>query len=149
MNNKKDLKIVEILLVEDNPADIRLTQEAIKESKISNNLHIVRDGMEAISFLRKEGKFSNAVRPDLILLDLNLPKINGFEVLNEIKNDSDLKRIPVVILTISEAEVDLVKAYNNYANCYVNKPLDIKEFYKIVKSIGNFWFTVVKLPDGV
>ena len=122
MNNKKDLKIVEILLVEDNPADIRLTQEAIKESKISNNLHIVRDGMEAISFLRKEGKFSNAVCPDLILLDLNLPKINGFEVLNEIKKDNDLKRIPVVILTISEAEVDLLKAYNVlYQLCQPNK----------------------------
>ena len=89
--------------------------------------------------IKKEGKFSNAIRPDLILLDLNLPKINGFEVLNEIKKDDDLKRIPVVILTISEAEVDLLNAYNNYANCYVNKPLDLKEFYKIVKSIGNFW----------
>lgn len=147
MSNNKNLKIIEILLVEDNPADIRLTQEALQESKITNNLNIVKDGVEAINFLKNKGEYSNATRPDLILLDLNLPKLNGFEVLDEIKKHEDLKRIPVVILTISDNDKDLLKAYNLHANCYVNKPMDITEFYKIVKSIGNFWFTIVKLPE--
>ncbi len=148
MSSKEKLKMIEILLVEDNPADIRLTKEAIRESKIANNLNIVKDGVDAIDFLKNKGKYSNATRPDLILLDLNLPKINGFEVLNKIKQDSDLKRIPVVILTISDNHEDLLRAYDLYANCYVNKPMDITEFYKIVKSIGNFWFTIVKLPEN-
>lgn len=148
MSSKEKLKMIEILLVEDNPADIRLTKEAIRESKIANNLNIVKDGVEAIDFLKNKGKYSNATRPDLILLDLNLPKINGFEVLNKIKQDRDLKRIPVVILTISDNHEDLLRAYDLYANCYVNKPMDITEFYKIVKSIGNFWFSIVKLPEN-
>lgn len=148
MSSKEKFKMIEILLVEDNPADIRLTKEAIRESKIANNLNIVKDGVEAIDFLKNNGKYSNATRPDLILLDLNLPKINGFEVLNKIKQDRDLKRIPVVILTISDNHEDLLRAYDLYANCYVNKPMDITEFYKIVKSIGNFWFSIVKLPEN-
>ena len=142
MNNKDNLKIVEILLVEDNPADIRLTKEAIQESKIANNLSIVKDGVEALNFLKNKGKYSNVTRPDLILLDLNLPKLNGFEVLEQIKQDEELKRIPVVVLTISDNDQDLLKAYDLYANCYVNKPMDITEFYKIVKSIGNFLFSL-------
>jgi len=140
--NKKAFKI---LLVEDNPADIRLTEEAIHESKIDTELHIVKDGVEAINFLKKLGKYSKACRPDLILLDLNLPRKNGLEVLKEIKEDENLKRIPVVILTISSNEEDLIKAYNLHANSFVNKPLEIKDFYKIVKAIEDFWFKVVKL----
>lgn len=140
--NKKAFKI---LLVEDNPADIRLTEEAIHESKIDTELHIVKDGVEAINFLKKLGKYSKACRPDLILLDLNLPRKNGLEVLKDIKEDENLKRIPVVVLTISSNEEDLIKAYNLHANSFVNKPLEIKEFYKIVKAIEDFWFKVVKL----
>ena len=146
---KGGLKIVEILLVEDSPGDIRLTQEALKESKISNNLHVVMDGEEAIAFLKKEGKFSEKPRPDLILLDLNLPKKDGREVLAEIKKDEDLKRIPVVVLTISEAEEDVLKSYNLYANCYITKPVDLNQFIKVILSIENFWFTIVKLPNGM
>ncbi|KKN41660.1 hypothetical protein LCGC14_0721060 [marine sediment metagenome] len=142
------LKIIEILLVEDSPGDIRLTQEALKESKISNNLHVVMDGEEAIAFLKKEGKFSEKPRPDLILLDLNLPKKDGRDVLAEIKKDKDLKRIPVVVLTISEAEEDVLKSYNLYANCYITKPVDLNQFLKVILSIENFWFTIVKLPNG-
>ncbi len=142
------LKIIEILLVEDSPGDIRLTQEALKESKISNNLHVVMDGEEAIAFLKKEGKFSEKPRPDLILLDLNLPKKDGRDVLAEIKKDKDLKRIPVVVLTISEAEEDILKSYNLYANCYITKPVDLNQFLKVILSIENFWFTIVKLPNG-
>ena len=148
MEGQTTPKLVEILLVEDNPADIRLTQVAINKSKIANNLYIVKDGVEAIDFLRKQGDHKDAVRPDLILLDLNLPKKNGFEVLKEIKEDEDLKRIPVVILSISDAEEDLLKTYNFHANCYIKKPVDINEFEKIVKSIGNFWFTIVILPEN-
>ena len=148
MNSNLKARLVEILLVEDNPADIRLTQVAIKNSKIANNLNVVNDGIEAIRFLRKEGNYKVKSKPDLILLDLNLPKKNGFEVLSEIKNDPDLRRIPVVILSISDAEEDLLKTYNLHANCYIKKPVDIIEFEKIVKSIGNFWFSIVILPDN-
>lgn len=148
MNDKWRVRLVEILLVEDNPADIRLTQVAIKNSKIANNLHVVNDGIEAIHFLRKEENHKDKPKPDLILLDLNLPKKNGFEVLSEIKNDPDLRRIPVVILSISDAEEDLLKTYNLHANCYIKKPVDIIEFEKIVKSIGNFWFSIVILPNN-
>lgn len=137
---------VEILLVEDNPGDVRLTQEALKESKIINHLSVVMDGMEAVEYLRREGRFAQAVRPDLILLDLNLPRKNGREVLAEIKEDQDLRRIPVVILTISQDEEDVFKAYNLHANCYVNKPLDLNRFLKVVQSIEDFWLTIVKLP---
>lgn len=133
-----------ILLIEDNAADIRLTKEVLQESKIVNSLDIVRDGVEAIDFLKKRGKFSNTSKPNLILLDLNLPKRNGFEVLEIIKQDKELKRIPIVILTVSDAKEDLIKAYNLHANSYVIKPLEMKEFYKIINSIVDFWFTIVK-----
>lgn len=139
-------KPAEILLVEDNPGDVRLTVEAFKEGKIKNNLSVAIDGVEAMAFLRKEGKYANATRPDLILLDLNLPKKDGREVLEEIKCDPDLKRIPVVILTTSEAERDIMKAYNLHANCYITKPVDLDQFVKIIKQIDKFWFMVVKLP---
>ena len=142
-------KPIEILLVEDNIGDARLAKEALKESKIKNDLQIVCDGIDAMDFLHGKGKFLNAPRPDLILLDLNLPKKDGREVLAEIKNDIDLKRIPVVILTISKAEEDILKTYNLHANCYITKPLDLDQFMKVVKSIEDFWLTIVKLPiDG-
>ncbi|MFX0009820.1 MAG: response regulator [Candidatus Hermodarchaeota archaeon] len=135
----------EILLVEDNPADIRLTKEAINKIDIVKNLHVVKDGVEAINYLRKLGKFSKFNRPDLIFLDLNLPKKSGLEVLSEIKQDEDFRRIPVIILTISANEEDLVKAYNLHANCFINKPLDVKEFYTIMEFVCLYWFKIVKL----
>lgn len=137
---------IEILLVEDNPGDVRLTMEAFNESKVNNRVRTVRDGVEALAFLRREGRYGNAFRPDIILLDLNLPKKNGREVLAEIKEDPNLKRIPVVILTTSEAEQDILKAYNLHANCYITKPVDFDQFIKVIKSIEDFWLTVVKLP---
>lgn len=143
MNGYKRIK-AKILLVEDNAADIRLTKEVLQDSRIVSNLDVVRDGVEAIDFLKKRGKFSDASKPNLILLDLNLPKRNGFYVLEEMKKDEELKRIPVVILTVSDAREDLIKAYNLHANCYVIKPLEMKEFYRIINSIVNFWFTIVK-----
>ncbi|KKN13280.1 hypothetical protein LCGC14_1007900 [marine sediment metagenome] len=147
MDLRKEFKIVEILLIEDSPGDIRLTQEALKDSKISNNLHVVTDGVEAMAFLRKEGKYSEKPRPDLILLDLNLPKKDGREVLAEIKQDEQLKRIPVIILTVSETEEDVLKTYNLHANCYITKPVDLEQFLKVVKTTENFWFTIVTLPN--
>lgn len=141
-----DFRPVEILLVEDNLADIRLTKEVLKDSKVRNNLHPVMDGVEAITFLRQEGKYENAPRPDLVLLDLNLPKKDGREVLEEIKNDNRLKRIPVVVLTTSKAEQDILKSYNLHANCYITKPVNLEQFITVVKSIEEFWFTIVKLP---
>jgi CheY-like chemotaxis protein len=140
-------KPIEILLVEDNPADVRLTQEALKEGKVRNNLHIARDGIEAIEFLRRVGKFSHATRPDLILLDLNLPRKDGREVLADIKADPELKAIPVVVLTTSSAEADIFKIYKLHANCYITKPVDLEQFVKVVKSIDDFWLTVVRLPS--
>ncbi len=137
---------IEILLVEDNPGDVRLTKEALKEGKVANQINVVMDGMEAMAFLHKEGKYANAPKPDLILLDLNLPKKNGREVLAEIKEDQRLKCIPVVILTSSQAEKDIVMTYNLHANCYITKPVDFDQFIGVVKSIENFWFNVVKLP---
>jgi len=139
---------VEILLVEDNPADVRLTQEALKEGKVYNNLHWAKDGVEALEFLHRQGKHAAAPRPDIILLDLNLPKIDGREVLQDIKKDENLKRIPVVILTTSKAEEDVLKSYNLHANCYVTKPVDLEQFIVVVKSIDMFWLTVVTLPNG-
>lgn len=139
-------KPITILIVEDNPGDVRLTIEALKDSKVRNNLSVVGDGEEALAFLRREGKYAHAPRPDLILLDLNLPKKDGREVLAEIKTDEQLRRIPVVILTTSQAEEDVLKAYNLYANCYVTKPVDLDQFIKVVKSIEDFWLTIVKLP---
>jgi len=148
MATKYRLNEAKILLVEDNAADIRLTEEVIRGIKIVNRIYVVRDGVEAIDFLEKKGKFSNVSDPDLILLDLNLPKKGGFEVLKEIKQDDNLKLIPVVILTISDAKEDLIKAYNLHANCYIIKPLEMKEFSRIIHSIINFWFKIVKLPNG-
>jgi CheY-like chemotaxis protein len=126
---------------------VRLTQEALKEGKVRNNLHIARDGIEAIEFLRRVGKFSNATRPDLILLDLNLPRKDGREVLADIKADPELKAIPVVVLTTSSAEADIFKIYKLHANCYITKPVDLEQFVKVVKSIDDFWLTVVRLPS--
>jgi len=140
-------KPIDILLVEDNPGDSRLAFEALKESKLRNKLHVVMDGIEAMDFLYKRGKHVQAPRPDLILLDLNLPKKDGREVLAEIKSDPELKRIPVVILTISKAEEDVLKSYNLHANCFITKPLDLNQFVTVVKSIEDFWLTIVKLPS--
>ena len=137
---------IEILLVEDSPGDIRLTLEVFKDSKISNNISVVEDGVEAINFLRRQGKHAGAVRPDLVLLDLNLPKKSGSEVLEEIKEDPDLKHIPVVVLTVSDAEEDILKCYRLLTNCFITKPVDLEQFIKIVKSIEDFWFCIVKLP---
>jgi len=136
------------LLVEDNPGDVRLTREALKEGKVLNELHVVGDGEEALAFMRREGKHAQAVRPDLILLDLNLPKKDGREVLAEIKEDPALRRIPVVILTVSKAEEDIIKTYDLHANCYITKPVDLEQFIQVVKSIEDFWLCVVKLPPN-
>jgi CheY-like chemotaxis protein len=148
MSDVKPGAPVEILLVEDNPADVRLTREALKEGKVYNNLHWAKDGVEALEFLHRQGKFAAAPRPDIILLDLNLPKKDGREVLQDIKKDDKLKRIPVVILTTSKAEEDVLKSYNLHANCYVTKPVDLEQFIVVVKSIDMFWLTVVTLPNG-
>ena len=137
---------IEILLVEDNAGDVRLVKEAFEENKFLNNLYVARDGVEAMKFLHKEGEYANAVRPDLILLDLNLPKKDGREVLAEVKVDEDLKRIPVVIMTISKAEEDILKTYNLHANCYITKPIDLDQFIKVVKSVESFWLAIVELP---
>ena len=139
---------VEILLVEDNPGDVRLTKEALREGKVYNNLHWAKDGVEALEFLRREGKHAKAPRPDIILLDLNLPKKDGREVLEIIKGDERLKHIPVVVLTTSKAEEDVVKSYALHANCYVTKPVDLEKFIVVVKSIDRFWLTVVTLPPS-
>jgi two-component system, chemotaxis family, response regulator Rcp1 len=136
-----------ILLVEDNPGDVRLTIEALKEGKILNEVSVVEDGVEALAFLRRDGKYSDARRPDLILLDLNLPKKDGREVLEEIKQDGDLKKIPVVVLTTSAAERDILRAYNLHANCYITKPVDLEQFIRVVQVIEDFWLTIVKLPQ--
>lgn len=138
---------IEILLVEDNPGDVRLTQEAMRDAKVQNNLHVVSDGMEATSFLWRQEKHANALRPDLILLDLNLPKKGGREVLEEIKKDPSLKSIPVVVLTTSAAEEDILRSYQLHANCYITKPVDLDQFLRVVKTIDNFWLTIVKLPS--
>jgi CheY-like chemotaxis protein len=148
MKNGNFVNPIEILLVEDNQADVRLTREALKEEKMHVNLCVVGDGVEAMQFLRKEGKFEKAIRPDLILLDLNLPKKDGRQVLKEIKTDENLRTIPVVILTVSKAEEDVLKTYNLHANCYITKPLDLNQFSKVVKSIKEFWMTIVKLPPN-
>jgi len=138
-------KPIEILLVEDNPGDVRLTKEALKDARVANNLHITIDGVEALAFLRKQGKHAAVPRPDLILLDLNLPKKNGREVLEEIKKEEALRHIPVVILTTSQAEQDVVESYRLQANAYVTKPVDLDQFLKVVSSIEQFWLEIVKL----
>jgi two-component system, chemotaxis family, response regulator Rcp1 len=137
---------IEILLVEDNPGDVRLTREVLRDGKVNNHLNVVQDGTEALAFLYRQGHYSSAPRPDLILLDLNLPKKDGREVLVTIKEDDSLRRIPVVILTTSQAEEDILRAYNLHGNCYITKPVDLDQFIRIVKSIEEFWLTIVKLP---
>lgn len=149
MNPQMLGKPIEILLVEDNPGDVRLTAEALRENKFRNKLNVVADGVEAMAYVRREGKYSDAPCPDLILLDLNLPKKDGREVLAEIKADEDLKRIPVVILTTSKAEEDIFKTYDHHANCYITKPVDLEQFIKVVKTIQEFWLTIVSLPSGL
>jgi chemotaxis family two-component system response regulator Rcp1 len=146
MSSEKNIKPIDILLVEDNSGDVRLTKEALKEGKVRNNLHVAVDGVEAIAFLHREGRYSEMPRPDIILLDLNLPKKDGREVLAEIKRDKDLKRIPVVVLTTSMAEEDIIKTYDLHANCYITKPLDLEKFISVVKMVEDFWLTIVKLP---
>ncbi|RUR72329.1 response regulator [Chlorogloeopsis fritschii PCC 6912] len=147
MNTRIEIMPIEILLIEDNPGDVELTKIALEDSKISVNLSVVEDGVEAIAFLRKEDKYAHVPHPDIVLLDLNLPKKDGREVLAEIKADETLKRIPVVVLTTSQAEEDVLKVYSLAANCYITKPVDFDQFVKIVQSIENFWFTIVKLPS--
>jgi two-component system, chemotaxis family, response regulator Rcp1 len=149
MTHGNGAKPVDILLVEDNPGDVRLTQEALKDAKLAVNLHVVNDGVEAMLFLRREGQYASKPRADLILLDLNLPKKDGRQVLAEIKGDQELRRTPVVIVTTSKAEEDIVRTYDLHANCYVTKPLDLDQFVIMVQSIEHFWLTIVKLPtDG-
>jgi chemotaxis family two-component system response regulator Rcp1 len=144
--NRRTCRPIEILMVEDNPGDVRLTIEALKEGKVRNHFFTVEDGEQAMKYLRRQQPYAEATRPDLILLDLNLPKKNGREVLAEIKDDAELKRIPVVILTVSEAEQDILKSYNLHANCYITKPVNLEQFIEVVKSIEDFWLTVVMLP---
>ena len=139
---------IELLLVEDSEPDVRLTVEALREAKVKNRLWVVEDGVEAMAFLRRQDGHADAPRPDLILLDLNLPRMDGREVLRQIKNDDSLKRIPVVVLTTSRSEEDVLRAYDLHANCYITKPVDFTRFMEVVRSIEDFWLTVVKLPDG-
>ncbi len=138
---------VEFLLVEDNPGDVRLTKEALTDSKVRNNLNVLGDGFAAMDFLHRNSPYENAQRPDIILLDLNLPRMDGREVLSRIKADPDLRRIPVVVITSSEAEQDILKTYDLHVNCYVTKPVDLDQFIKVVQSIETFWLTIVKLPS--
>ena len=147
MNPQTTSRPVEILLVEDNPGDVRLTREALREGKVRNNLNVAPDGVEALAYLRRQGRYADATRPDLILLDLNLPKMDGREVLEAVKADASLRNIPIVILTSSQAEQDIVRAYDLHANCYVTKPVDLDQFIHVVKSIEDFWFSIVKLPS--
>ncbi|MCE1245115.1 MAG: response regulator [Firmicutes bacterium] len=138
---------IDILLVEDDQGDIELTREALKDSKLNINLHVARDGVEALAFLRKQQPFEKAVRPDLILLDINMPRKNGRETLQEIRSDEELKSIPVVVLTSSNSDEDITKSYEIGANCYITKPVGFDQFVKVVKTIEKFWFTIVKLPS--
>lgn len=144
--NDAGSKCIDILLVEDSEGDARLAKEAMKDSKIRNKLYHVLDGVEAMAFLRNEGKYADSPRPDLVLLDLNLPRKDGREVLGEIKGDDALKKIPVVILTVSSAEEDILKSYDLHANCYITKPIDLDQFMKVIRSIEDFWLSIVKLP---
>jgi CheY-like chemotaxis protein len=137
---------IQILLVEDNPGDVRLTREVLKDGRINNTLNVVEDGVEALAYLRREGAYADAMQQDLVLLDLNLPKKDGREVLAEMKADPALRRIPVIVLTSSSAELDIVAAYNLHANCYITKPVDLDQFTKVVRSIEDFWLSIVKLP---
>lgn len=141
-----DAMAVDILLVEDNPGDVRLTKEALKDAKVLNEIYVAKDGVEAMAFLRKQGQFAEAPIPDMILLDLNLPKKDGREVLAEIKKDPKLKHIPVIVLTTSKADEDIIKTYNLHANAYITKPVDLNRFVEIIHALEEFWFTIVKLP---
>jgi CheY-like chemotaxis protein len=141
------LKPIEILLVEDSPGDARLTKEALKDSKVANHITVAEDGIEAMALLRREGEYAEAVRPDLMLLDLNLPRKDGREVLAELKADEDMRSIPVIILTTSQAEEDIIRTYNLHANCYITKPVDLDQFLKVVRTIEDFWLSIVKLPS--
>ena len=143
---ENNVRSIEILLVEDNPGDARLTIEAMRDAKVNNRIHVVEDGVEALAFLRREGRYSEAPRPDLVLLDLNLPRKDGREVLAEVKADPALRRIPVVVLTTSRAEEDVLRAYDLHANCYVTKPVDLEQFMKVIRFIDEFWVSVVTLP---
>ena len=145
--NGTDFNLIDILVVEDNPGDARLIMEVLKSNKIHNSLHVVNDGVEAMDFLYKRGKYRLMPRPDLIFLDLNLPRKDGREVLAELKTDDHLKQIPVVVMTMSQAEEDILKSYSLHANCYVTKPIDLNQFIKVVESIEEFWFSLVKLPS--
>ena len=149
MTNTSQPRIIDILLVEDSPTDVLIAREALTEARLLNTIHVVEDGVDALAFLRRQGRFADAPRPDLILLDLNLPRKNGREVLAEIKNDPVLKSIPVVVLTTSSAEEDIIRSYNLHANCYVVKPVEFDNFVKAVQSIRQFWFTIVALPPEV
>lgn len=140
-------RAVEILLVEDNPGDVLLTREALADGRILNRLHVVHDGEQALRFLRREGEHADAPRPDVVLLDLNLPRVGGQEVLAAIKGDRDLRSIPVIVLTTSDAETDIAKSYDAHANCYIQKPVEFDRFIAVVRSLENFWLTVVKLPS--
>lgn len=146
MNIMTNATAVEILLVEDNPGDARLTEEAFKDSRLLNSMHRVSDGVEALGYLRQEGQYATATRPDIILLDLNMPRKDGREVLAEIKEDPDLKSIPVVVLTTSDADTDVMKSYELHANCYITKPVDLEKFMNIVQRIEDFWLAIVRLP---
>jgi CheY-like chemotaxis protein len=139
---------IEVLLVEDSPGDVRLTREALKDAKVHISLHVAADGIEAMAFLERTGKYAGARRPDLILLDLNLPRKDGREVLKEIKDSPVLRSIPVVILTTSSSEADVLKSYELHANCFISKPVDLEGFLKVIRSIDSFWLSVVKLPHG-
>ena len=148
MDLARDARPIDILLVEDNPGDVRLTQEALKDAKVNNTLTVVGDGVEAITLLRRNGEYADSTRPDLILLDLNLPKKDGLELLGEIKSDDILKIIPVIILTTSTSDADILKSYNLHANCYITKPIDLEQFVQVVKSVNDFWLSIVKLPTN-
>lgn len=141
-----NLKVIDILVVEDNSGDARLIKEVLNDNKVFSSFYLAKDGVEAMEFLRNQGPYKNAPKPDLIILDLNLPRKDGREVLGEIKTDEKLKHIPIVIMTISQAEEDILKSYNLHANCYITKPIDLNQFIKVVKSIEDFWFSIVKLP---
>ena len=147
MPESRNARPIEILLVEDNPGDVRLTVEAFKDGRVRNHLRVVTNGVEALAYLHHQGAYANASRPDLILLDLNLPKLSGRETLSAIKADPELKRIPVAILTSSQAEADILDAYNLHANCYITKPVNLGQFVRVVQSIEDFWLSIVKLPS--
>jgi CheY-like chemotaxis protein len=146
--SESSIQPVDILLVEDSPADVRLTREALREAKVLNTLHVVKDGVDALAFLRQQGQFAGSPRPSLILLDLNLPRKDGREVLAEIKAEENLKRIPVVVLTTSKAEEDIVRAYNLHANAYITKPVGLTQFFDVIRALEGFWLAVVTLPPN-